>query len=79
MCTFPHPADSSPHVGLRAWAEAVVADLDLQLMLAVPDLHVGFGTGTGMFHGVGQRLLDDPIPGEIHDGRQGNVVPMIRS
>ena len=52
-----------------ARAVAVVADLDLQLVGAVADRHVGLA-GVRVLERVGQALLDDPVGGQVDRARE---------
>ena len=64
MPTSPWPAPS-PVAG----PAAAVGDLQLELALAPAHAHLGGGLRRMLEH-VGERLLDDPVGGEVEPGRQ---------
>jgi hypothetical protein len=63
-------------VGRRA--PAVVINHDLERVVAVPEKHPRGGARPGVLDGVGQRLLHDPVHGELTaqgqlDGQAGGA------
>ena len=57
-----------------AGSGTVVGYLQLDLGITVVDLHPGAGRA-GVLEGVGERLLNYPVGGEVHTGRQGSDIP----
>ena len=54
---------------VRRAAPAVIGDLDDQLVIGVLDAHLT-ACGSRVRHHVGDRLLDDPVRGQLDVGRQ---------
>ena len=58
------PVAAAAHAAGRAGPGPAVADLQLDVLAAVADVHLG-RRGAGVLDGVGDRLLDDAVGGEV--------------
>ncbi len=61
---FPHASQPQPGAGPGVGSRALVGDRNAECTVAVADGH-GRGGGVGVPGDVGERLLDDPVDGQL--------------
>jgi hypothetical protein len=66
---FTHPGQPVAAIEVTGRPSAVVVDADAQRVVAVADPD-GDASGTGVFAGIGECLLNDPVGGQIDSGGQ---------
>src|SRR5262249_37241668 len=68
--TLGHARDPPTPAGDRAVATAGVGDVDRDAVRVVAEPYGGGGVRTGMLDRIGERLLHDPVHGELDTGGQ---------
>jgi hypothetical protein len=69
-----HANEAVPAAVSVRGAAAAVGDLERQLVFVVAHGH-GRARGAGVLEGVGERLLDDPVAGQVDAGGSGTGSP----